>query len=185
MKLSAEQILDNLFSEQPLSNELMPHQIIDIYYNLYLDNYGNNNALNGKIFENLLLYVLKDAGISPIYFQAKMAFVPNVDFDILLYNPQTPVVISAKTSLRERWKQADIEAFVLKNVHRKAICYVLTLSEREVLSRRNIDTNYLGIDSFVIANKPEFDDWLANLKQIPFEQAGSINIVETNNRFHI
>jgi hypothetical protein len=45
-----------------------------------------------------------------------------------------PICISAKTSLRERYKQADFEAIALKYVHRKALSFLVTLEENEAKS---------------------------------------------------
>lgn len=175
---SAIEILIELCKSNPLDNSLLPHEIIDKYYELYLQEYGSNNSMNGKVFENLLLLVFIREGIGPIYYQAKLAFVPNVDFDILLYNRKAPVSISAKTSLRERWKQADIESMAMKYVHRKALCYVVTLSETEVKVRRKEENSYVGIDEFILANKPEFDEWMKKIKKMNFIESEKIELVE-------
>lgn len=175
---SCVDIIKTLFTKYPICDEMKPHEIINFYYEKYQTEFPNNNSVNGTIFENLLLIVFTRAGISPIYYQAKMALVPNVDFDMVLYNRKTPVAISAKTSLRERWKQADIESMALKYVHRKAKCYLLTLSKTEVATRRKEENSYVGIDEFVIANEPEFDTWLEEIKTIAFRESESIDLIE-------
>ncbi|MDE7137830.1 MAG: hypothetical protein K2O29_05155 [Ruminococcus sp.] len=44
--------------------------------------------------------------------------MPNVDFDIILYTQeQYPIALSLKTSVRERYKQADLEGVALKNMY--------------------------------------------------------------------
>ena len=177
-KICCNSIINELFTKYPLTDKMKPYEIIGKYYDRYKSEYVPNNSLNGSIFEYLLLIVFLREGITPIYYQAKLTFVPNIDFDILFYNRKTPVSVSAKTSLRERWKQADIEAMAMKYVHRKAQCYVLTLSEKEVITRRKEDNSYVGIDEFIIANKPEFDDWLEKIKKINFKESEQIEIVE-------
>ena len=90
-----------------------------------------NATLRGSIFEYIIYTLLYREGIRPFYTQAKVAFVPNVNFDTLLYCRSTPVSLSLKTSLRERYKQADLEAIALKYVHRKSKCYLLTMDSKE------------------------------------------------------
>lgn len=176
--MSSKQIIKELFKKYPLDDKSKPHEVISYYYEKYQSDFPNNNSINGTIFEDLLLIVFIRAGITPIYYQAKMALVPNVDFDIVLYNRKTPVAVSAKTSLRERWKQADIESMALKYVHRKAQCYLLTLSKKEVETRRKEENAYVGIDEFILANEPEFDEWLERIKSIKFGESESIELVE-------
>ena len=62
----------------------------------------------------------------------KLLLFPNINYDILLYSKVSgPICLSAKTSFRERYKQADLEAMALKNVHRISKSYLLTLSDEE------------------------------------------------------
>lgn len=126
-----------------------------------------NNALNGSVFEIIIATALIKEGIVPLHLQAKIAFVPNVEFDIVLYTAETgPIGISLKTSLRERYKQADLEAIALKYVHRKAKNYLLTLDEKEAISVKNkiLDGDILGIDEVIVATSDEFNELVDNLK---------------------
>ena len=60
---------------------------------------------NGQFLELLVQYILCKNDILPFYKQAKVAFVPNVNFDALLYTKEIgSIVLSIKTSLRERYK---------------------------------------------------------------------------------
>ena len=136
------------------------------------------------MFEQLIILSLLRENISPIYTQAKLAFVPNVNLDIVLYNRKTPITISAKTTLRERWKQADLEAMATKYVHRQAKCYVLTLSESEVSARRRDSNSYMGIDSFVLAHTEEYDNLIEELKSIHISESESIRVIETDQRIY-
>ncbi|MDE3964295.1 hypothetical protein NUQ38_09885, partial [Glaesserella parasuis] len=116
--------------------------------------------------------------------QAELAFVPNVILDIVLYNRKTPITISAKTTLRERWKQADLEAMATKYVHREALCYVVTLSENEVLARRKEENSYMGINDFVLAHTDEFNQLVEKLKQIQITESESIKIIQSDHKFY-
>ena len=76
-------------------------------------------------------------------------FVPNINFDFLLYSREYgPVVLSAKTSLRERYKQADLEGMMLRQVHRNAKTYLITLNSDEAKSVNSKISNgqVLGIE---------------------------------------
>ncbi len=109
----------------------VPHEYVQKYWDAYQACSNKNASVNGKIFELIIETLLYREGILPYYIQAKAAFVPNVDFDVLLYAESEPVCLSIKTSLRERYKQADLEAVALKYVHRKAQCFLLTLEKNE------------------------------------------------------
>ena len=87
------------------------------------------------IFEYILATLFVREGILPLYLSAKVAFVPNVIYDLMLFTSERgPICLSAKTSLRERYKQADLESIALKYVHRKALSFLLTLEENEAKS---------------------------------------------------
>jgi hypothetical protein len=177
-KTSNNDVIRELFKTYPIDNSLTSGELIDFYYKKYLEIFGSNNSRNGTILEELIVIALLRAGISPIYTQATMAFVPNVIFDILIYNRKTPVCISSKVSLRERWKQADIEAMALKYVHRKAKAYVFTLAENEVRARRKDENSYVGIDEFILADTQEFDELVDKLRLIDFTESESIEIIQ-------
>lgn len=176
-RTSNTDIIRELFKKYPINSNLSSGQLVKFYYDKYLEIYGSNNSRNGTVLEELITISLLRAGISPIYTQATMAFVPNVIFDILIYNRKTPICISSKVSLRERWKQADVEAMALKYVHRKAKAYVLTLSENEVRTRRKDENSYVGIDEFVLANTDEFDNLIVELQEIAFTESETIEII--------
>ena len=158
-----------------------PSDYVNIYWSEFKKyNYSN---LNGEMFEVILrtLFVLEN--LLPMYIQAKVAFVPNVNYDSLFYSKECgPISISMKTSLRERYKQADLEAIALKYVHRKAKCFLLTLEEREAQSVKNkIKTGeVIGLDRVILCSKPEFDDLIEEIRQLSLTEAGTIEIIKCN-----
>ncbi len=79
----------------------------------YVANYPSNPPINGKIFEYCVIECLIQMKILPFYYQVLMSLIPHVNFDIVCYNEISPVVLSFKVSLRERWKQADLEGLAL------------------------------------------------------------------------
>lgn len=130
-----------------------------------------SNSLNGNVFEGLLAVILYRSGIKPIYVQANLEFVPNVDFDFVGYSKECgPVVLSAKTSLRERYKQADLEGRFMKQVHQKARCYLITLEndEARTVNEKIEEGQALGIDKAIVMDDPAFDDLINDLKAMTF-----------------
>jgi len=140
-------------------------------------------SLNGKIFEGLLATVFYRSGILPFYVEAKLAFVPNVSFDFVAYSKEYgPIVLSAKTSLRERYKQADLEGMMLRQVHRRSKSYLITLNEKEARTVNDkIETGLvLGLDDVVIANSEGMDTLICGLKKLEYYEPEKIDILSGN-----
>ncbi len=136
------------------------------YESRYDTSAARNRPMNGKVFECLILEALLQQGISPAYHQATVVNVPNVVFDILLYDPRRPVVLSCKTSLRERWKQADLEGTVLKQVYGGATSILLTLSEEGSGVQEKIDQHEVnGLDQCIVVSYSHsaFDSFLTQI----------------------
>ena len=122
-------------------------------------------------------------GLLPFYLNAKVTFIPNVIYDIMFYAlDRGPICISAKTSLRERYKQADLEAIVLKNVHRRALCFLITLEEEEAKSiKRKIDAHeVIGIDEVIVATEPQFDSFIFRLKGMTLIEPQPFEVIQSN-----
>ncbi|OCS85500.1 hypothetical protein A6K76_15225 [Caryophanon latum] len=176
------EITKDLFDTLPIDDKLSPSKFINIYWDLYVNRYESSNSMNGTIFENLVIIALGRAGIENIYFQTELTYVPSAIFDVFLYHPEGSYALSIKTTLRERWKQADLEALAIKQVHKDVQCFVVTLSKSEVGARRKRDNLYAGLDGFVLANSEEFDNLVAELITKQFQVAGSVPIVKTSDR---
>lgn len=114
---------------------------------------------------------------------AKVAFVPNVIYDLMFYTAERgPICLSVKTSLRERYKQADLEAIALKYVHRKALSYLITLEEREALGVQNKikSGDVIGLDEVIVATSPDFDHLINELKKYQFSDPPTVKVIESN-----
>lgn len=160
-----------------------PSEYVSHCWSVYEQAAEKNNNLNGKIFEYILATLCIREGILPLYLSAKVAFVPNVIFDLMFYTvAQGPVCWSVKTSLRERYKQADLEAIVLKNVHRKALNYLITLDKKEAQSvKAKIKTgDVIGLDDVIVATEPEFDALVNQLKQLKFSSPPQVEVLTSN-----
>lgn len=156
-------------------------------YQLYLQNNtamgDNNNNQNGKIFECILATLLVRENLTPYFLSAKIAFVPNVVYDITLFSREVgPISLSAKTSLRERYKQADLESIALKYVHRRAQAYLINnhQSESESVRRKIKSGDVIGLDDVVFAQSSELDALIAHLKTFELCHPGTIEIINSN-----
>lgn len=179
----AEQVFDSLLPNFLEVEYNKPSEYILKYWAEYSKHPERNNNLNGKVFEYILATLCVREGILPIYMSAKVAFVPNVIYDLMFYTAERgPICWSVKTSLRERYKQADLEAIALKYVHRKALCYLITLEEREAQSvKAKIKSgDVIGLDNVIVATSEEFNELIAELKEFEFSEPPTIKVIESN-----
>ena len=102
--------------------------------------------------------------------------VPNADFDIVLYDPKRPAVLTMQVSLRERYKQADLECLVLRNVYRRAEIYLITLSAKEApgISKKIESGDISGLNKCVLAETEEYSALLQELSQHTFSKAQAV-----------
>jgi hypothetical protein len=179
----AEIVFDSLFPNFMEIKYEKPSDYIRVYWEAYQKHPEGNNNLNGKIFEYVLATLFVRENILPLYMSAKVAFVPNVIYDLMFYTTERgPICISAKTSLRERYKQADLEAIALKYVHRKALCFLVTLEEKEAKSvKAKIKSgDIIGLDSVVVATANDFDELIKELKTFQFSEPPTVKVIESN-----
>jgi len=180
----ASDIFENLFSDFMQIDYEHPSNYIKILWDKYIEQGNTNNNLNGKIFEYILATLLIRENILPLYMQAKVAFVPNVDFDLMVYTKERgPICLSAKTSLRERYKQADLESIALKYVHRKSLSYLVTLTDEAKNVKDKIKTgDVIGLDDAVIATSSSFDNLIAKLKSYELEKPPTVKVIQSSQR---
>ncbi|MCM0665125.1 hypothetical protein [Flavobacterium tyrosinilyticum] len=176
-------VFDSLFVNFLDVKYSKPSEYISLYWEAYKKHPEGNNNLNGKIFEYILATLFIRENILPLYLSAKVAFVPNVIYDLMLYTTERgPICISAKTSLRERYKQADLEAIALKYVHRKALSYLVTLEINEARSvKAKIKSgDVIGLDDVIVATSEEFDLLISELKNYQFSEPPTVKVIESN-----
>lgn len=181
----SSKIFDGIFSGKTFMDIEYenPSEYVTKYWAEYKKCGNNDNSVNGSVFELIIYTLLYRENILPMYLQANLAFIPNVKYDLILYNEEVgPISLSLKTSLRERKKQADLEAVALKYVHRKAKCYLISIDAAEVsAAQKDIKKGaLLGLDCVLNATTPEFDDFIKELKEVPFTIAGSVPVVSSN-----
>ena len=125
--------------------------------------------VRGKFFELVIACCLIKNGILPFFWQAQLEFVPLANFDLVIYTEERgPIVLSLKTSIRERYKQAEFEAQAMKDVHRRAKNFLVTMEKDEAESlQAKIDSGVLsGIDAVVVATEKSSDELIKMLKTL-------------------
>ena len=142
-----------------------------------------DNSLNGNIFEAIIATVLFREKLKPFYLQASVTYVPNAAFDILLCTRDNKIItLSLKTSFRERYKQADSEGMALRNVHRTAQNYLITMNaaEAENVKRKIVNQEVMFINGVIVADQDEFDDFIAFLKQNKYKKPGRVPVISSD-----
>ena len=164
-----------------IDNTMTPNEYVSYCWDKYINSgVARNNALNGSVFELIIASLLVKERIVPLYLQANVAFVPNIDFDAIVYSSENgPISLSLKTSLRERYKQADLEAIALKYVHRKSKSYLLTIDANEARSVKEkiINGDVMGLDDAVLATSPCLNTLIDELRQTNLINPGSVEIL--------
>ena len=141
--------------------------------------------VRGKGFELLIATVLIKKNLLPFYWQAEFEFVPLANFDLAFYTEELgPIVLSLKTSVRERYKQAEFEAQALKAVHRRAETYLITMDEEEAKNlNTKIDSGVLyGIDRAVVATNSEFDTLISDLALLKITTAPTLPLIKRSRK---
>lgn len=148
-----------------------------VYHANDKDEAGRSNvSLTGRMFEYCVAECLFQMGIGPFYYQARLKYVPNSQFDFVCFHDKWPNVLSCKASLRERYKQADLEGWALKQVHRKALVYLITADQHEATSVENkiYDGEVIGLDKCICVYSEQYDELLDILKSKDFHKATPI-----------
>ena len=138
-------------------------------------------TMNGMAFELILACLLIKENLHPFYMSAEVQFVPNARFDLMFYSHEVgPIVLSAKTSLRERYKQADLESLALRAVYRRSKTFLVTLSETEAESvQRKIDSgDVTSLNACVVATSSQFDELVRELHSYTMMEAPVLPVVD-------
>lgn len=170
-------VFEKIKSSLLLKSGVKPSEYIKAAYEMYKTKCKTNNALNGNVFEMIFQCLVFQLDLLPLYSQVKLTYVPNIEFDFMLfkkcdffdshgavlYNGVEPICISLKTTQRERYKQADLEAMALKNVHRNAKCYLIGLENVSGIQSKISKKDTFGLDYVYNASASEFDDFIDEL----------------------
>lgn len=129
-------------------------------------------GMAGQWLELSLLVALKHKGLTPAYFQFELHGVADAVMDVAVFSEtRGPIVLSCKTSLRERYKQAEQEALATKKTFPDSYSCVVTIdankSHVENLRKKIERKELKGLEAvFDETNLDKLFEWLAKEKLI-------------------
>jgi len=131
-----------------------------------LDTAIRDNSSRGSAFEFLIAFTLLRENISPFYYQVEFSNIAWAEFDILIYTEEIgPIVFSCKTSLRERWKQAELEAQLLRRDFPNSRSFLITMDPHESSVANKIKNGpKSGLEKVMRSNQPVFNRIIEEIK---------------------
>lgn len=119
----------------------------------------SDNSSRGSAFEFLIAFTLLRENISPFYYQVAFNNIAWAEYDLLIYTKEIgPIVFSCKTSLRERWKQAEFEAQLLRRDYPNSRSFLITMDPNETSVAIKIKNGpKTGLEKVIRPNQPIFD----------------------------
>lgn len=161
-----------------ISDEARGSRLVLDGWRVFDQNFDRNDQgirpISGKVFEYLVIDAIWHHCVKPIYYQAKVAQIPLTVYDVFLYHPTTPVTISCKVSLGERWKQADLEGTALRQVYRGAHNVLLTMHpDGHKRQRETEERTIVGLDQCIVIEEgnDDFDNLLVKLADMDLQEA--------------
>jgi predicted AAA+ superfamily ATPase len=126
----------------------------------------SDNSSRGSAYEFLIAFTLLRENISPFYYQVEFNNIAWAEFDLIVFTEEIgPVVFSCKTSLRERWKQAEFEAQLLRRDFPKSRSFLLTMDPKESSVANKIKNGpKSGLEKVMRSNQPAFDRIIKEIK---------------------
>ena len=126
-----------------------------------------NNSISGYAFEIIMLWLFDREGIQ-ISSKSTVIHGVNAVYDVkpdmvIDVGKNKKIVISLKTSLRERWKQADWESMHIKK-ELDAECIIISNNKKELDDVRR-KLRDLHLDEAVFASSDELDRFFIRTKK--------------------
>ena len=183
-----KKITKDFMNDPKLPLSLTPSQYVSECWKRYQKYYSSlskkaqkgANSLNGKVFELIIVTALYRNGILPFYYQAKAELVPDIDYDVILFDEkeQKAITISIKTSARERYKQAALEAFAFKSVHRSSLNYLVMEDSNECkdVQVKIRNGTIIGLQQAIDANSKDFDSFIKKLSKMQLGKTPTITL---------
>jgi len=167
-KLKSYEVFDKAFTEQ----EFLTYRYESTYeyfdhfwrkYELWLqkdkekynrkDNYYKGS--NGKALEVIITFLITREKILIKYMDENIG-IPYVKPDLILERKDKKLIfLSLKTSLRERWKQADWEAAKFKKKYPSDYCYLLSNNTNEIKNLKK-KIKFLDLEEVFSTTKEDF-----------------------------
>ena len=165
---SSAKLIETILKIQP-TLDYFPYRSPSLYNDKIwkiLDTEIQDNSSRGSAFEFLIAFTLLRESISPFYYQVEFSNIAWAEFDILIYTEEIgPIVFSRKTSLRERWKQAELEAQLLRRDFPKSRSFLITMDPNESSVANKIKNGpKSGLEKVMRSNQPVFNRIIEEIK---------------------
>ncbi|MDO8060080.1 hypothetical protein [Candidatus Phytoplasma citri] len=161
------------------------HHFLNQYFINHHYNSQSQKVIRGKINEYLILFYFQHQGISNLYPQAYLFFIPDIKFDLVLFTKTKRIIaFNFKTCLRDRYKQAVVEAQQLKKLDTRFEFYLLTNNtvEAQRLNKKINQGKILGINQVINLFSPRANHFLHTLRINQFIPFPDINIIKKAKR---
>ena len=165
---SSAKLIETILKIQPTLDHF-PYKSPSLYNDKIwkiLDTEIRDNSSRGSAFEFLIAFTLLRENISPFYYQVEFSNIAWAEFDILIYTEEIgPIVFSFKTSLRERWKQAELEAQLLRRDFPNSRSFLITMDPSESSVANKIKNGpKSGLEKVMRSNQPVFNRIIEEIK---------------------
>jgi hypothetical protein len=157
------------------------HQQLNHYFNQNNINSQSQKTIRGKINEYLILLYFHDQGITHLYPQSYLFFIPDIRFDLVLFSATKRIIaFNFKTCLRDRYKQAIVEAQQLKKLDTRFEFYLLTndAAESERLNQKIHNGKVQGINQVINLFAEEANHFVNKLLNKTFITFNNINLIK-------
>lgn len=172
---SNTKLVDTFIKIQP-TLDFFPYKSPSLYNKKVwklLDHAVSDNSSRGSAFEFLIAFTLLRENISPFYYQVEFSKIAWAEFDLLVFTKEIgPIVFSCKTSLRERWKQAEFEAQLLKREFPDSRSFLVTMDPSESSVANKIKNGpRSGLEKVLRSNQPAFDRVIQEIRNYEITNA--------------
>lgn len=133
---------------------------------------------SGALFELMVACCLYDARVGIFYRHATLQDSPKVESDLLVWTREgMPWCIQMTSTLRERYKLADLQAFRVKAAYHNAAFFLLTMDQFDTSKRSKND--FESLDELVYCGSAAFDSLI---EKLTFSRSNECDILELSKR---
>lgn len=120
---------------------------------------------SGSLFEMLVGSIFIAADLTPLYSNAELKEAIGLEMDYLIWNSKSdaPVCFQLTSTLRERFRLADLQAFKVKTRYPRAEFHLLTMDAKDVARKKS--TTFESLDSLIYCGDDSFDRLIRGVKE--------------------
>lgn len=181
VNITKQIIQPSLFNKPFNEYMIKTHNLLNEYLDKNQHNSQSQKAIRGKINEYLILLYLKNKGITNLYPQSYLFFIPDIKFDLVLFTKTKRIIaFNFKTCLRDRYKQAIVEGQQLKKLDTRFEFYLLTnnTTETQRLNKKIHQGKIPGINQVIDCFSPQANIFLKTLLNNQFLPFSDINMIK-------